>query len=154
MYKNELDKACFVHDDAFSDSKDLTKRTFADKILKNKAFDIANDPKYDGYQKGLASMVYKFFDSKVSESGAKLTLQNEQLAEELHKPIIRKFEKRRVYSTFKDNIWGVDLADMQLLSKYNKGIRFLLCVTDIFSKYARVVTLKGKKGIILLKHFK
>ena len=154
MYKNELDKACFVHDAAFSDSKDLTKRTFADKILKNKAFDIANDPKYDGYQKGLASMVYKFFDSKVSESGAKLTLQNEQLAEELHKPIIRKFEKRRVYSTFKDNIWGVDLADMQLLSKYNKGIRFLLCVTDIFSKYARVVTLKGKKGIILLKHFK
>ena len=154
MYKNELDKACFVHDAAFSDSKDLTKRTFADKILKNKAFDIANDPKYDGYQKGLASMVYKFFDSKVSESGAKLTLQNEQLAEELHKPIIRKFEKRRVYSTFKDNIWGFDLADMQLLSKYNKGIRFLLCVIDIFSKYARVVTLKGKKGIILLKHFK
>ena len=154
MYKNELDKACFVHDAAYSDSKDLTKRTFADKILKNKAFDIANGPKYDGYQKGLASMVYKFFDSKVSESGAKLTLQNEQLAEELHKPIIRKFEKRRVYSTFKDNIWGVDLADMQLLSKYNKGIRFLLCVIDIFSKYARVVTLKGKKGIILLKHFK
>ena len=154
MYKNELDKACFVHDAAFSDSKDLTKRTFADKILKNKAFDIANDPKYDGYQKGLASMVYKFFDSKVSESGAKLTLQNEQLAEELHKPIIRKFEKRRVYSTFKDNIWGFDLADMQLLSKYNKGIRFLLCIIDIFSKYARVVTLKGKKGIILLKHFK
>ena len=99
-------------------------------------------------------MVYKFFDSKVSESGAKLTLQNEQLAEELHKPIIRKFEKRRVYSTFKDNIWGVDLADVQLLSKYNKGIRFLLCVIDIFNKYARVVTLKGKKGIILLKHFK
>ena len=154
MYKNELDKACFVHDAAFSDSKDLAKRIFADKILKNKAFDIANDPKYDGYQKGLASMVYKFFDSKVSESGAKLTLQNEQLAEELHKPIIIKFEKRRVYSTFKDNIWGVDLADMQLLSKYNKGIRFLLCVIDIFSKYARVVTLKGKKGIILLKHFK
>ena len=154
MYKNELDKACFVHDAAFSDSKDLAKRIFADKILKNKAFDIANDPKYDGYQKWLASMVYKFFDSKVSESGAKLTLQNEQLAEELHKPIIIKFEKRRVYSTFKDNIWGVDLADMQLLSKYNKGIRFLLCVIDIFSKYARVVTLKGKKGIILLKHFK
>ena len=83
------------------------------------------DPKYDGYQRGLASMVYKFFDSKV-----------EQLANELHKPIIRKFEKRKVYSTFKDNIWGVDLADMQLLSKCNKGIRFLLCAIDIFSKYA------------------
>ena len=81
-------------------------------------------------------MVYKFFDSKISVSGAKLIPQNEQLANELHKPIIRKFEKRKVYSTFKDNIWGVDLADMQLFSKYNKGIRFLLCVIDNFSKYA------------------
>ena len=98
-------------------------------------------------------MVYKFFDSKVSGSGAKLTLQNEQLAEEVHKPIIRKFEKRRVYSTFKDHIWGVDLADMQLLSRYNKGIRFLLCVIDIFSKYAWVVPLKDKKGISIVKAF-
>ena len=65
-------------------------------------------------------MVYKFFDSKFLGSGAKLIPENEQLADELHKPIIRKFEKIRVYSTFKDNIWGVDLADMQLLSKYNK----------------------------------
>ena len=67
--------------------------------------------------------------------------------------IIRKFEKRRVYSTFKDNIWGVDLADMQLLRKYNKGIRFLLCIIDIFSKYAWVVPLKDKKGISIVKAF-
>ena len=153
IYMNELDKACFTHDAAYSDSKDLTKRTAADKILKNKAFDIAKDPKYDGYQRGLASMVYKFFDSKVSGSGAKLIPENEQLAEELHKPIIRKIEKRKVYSTFKDNIWGVDLADMQLLSKYNKGIRFLLCVIDIFSKYAWVVPLRDKKGISIVKAF-
>ena len=165
IYKNELDKACFVHDAAYSDSKDLTKRTVGDKILKNKAFDIAKDPKYDGYQRGLASMVYKFFDSKVASpdkksvgSGAKrvntkITPQNEQLAEELHKPIIRKFKKRKVYSTFKDNIWGVDLADMQLLSKYNKGIRFLLCIIDIFSKYAWVVPLKDKKGISIVNAF-
>ena len=84
-------------------------------------------------------MVYKFFDSKVAlpdkkseGSGAKhvntkLTPLNQQLAEELHKPIIKKFEKRKVYAAFKDNIWGADLADMQLLSRYNKGIRFLLC---------------------------
>ena len=91
-------------------------------------------------------MVYKFFDPKVSGSGAKLIPENEQLANKLHKPIITKFEKRKIYSTFKDNIWGVDLADMQLLSKYNKGIRFLLCVVDIFSKYAWVVLLKDKKG--------
>ena len=105
IHKNELDKVCFVHDAAYSDSQDLTKRTVADKILKNKAFDIAKDPKYDGYQRGLASMVYKFFDSKVASpdkksegSGAKhvntkLIRQNEQLADELHKPIIRKFKK-------------------------------------------------------------
>ena len=65
IYKNELDKACFAHDTAYSDSKDLTKRTVADKILKNKAFDIAKDPKYDGYQRGLASMVYKFLTQKL-----------------------------------------------------------------------------------------
>ena len=118
IYMNELDKACFTHDAAYSDSKDLTKRAVADKILKNKAFDIAKDPKYDGYQRGLASTVYKFFDSKVSGSGAKLIPENEQLANELHIRIIRKCEKRKVYSTFKDNIWGSDLADMQLLSKY------------------------------------
>ena len=153
LYKNELDKACFIHDAAYSDSKDLTKRAVADKILKNKAFDVAKDSKYDGYQRGLVSMVYKFFDSKVSGSSAKLIPENEQLANELHKPIIRKFEKRKVYSTFKDNIWDVDLADMQLLSKYNKGIRFLLCVIDIFSKYAWVVHLKDKKGISIVKAF-
>ena len=159
IYKNELDKACFVHDAAYSDSKDLTKRTVADKILKNKAFDIAKDPKYDGYQKGLASMVYKFFDKKSKGSGAKhvntkLIPQNEQLLDELHKPIIRKFKKEKyIYSAFKDNIWGADLADMQLLSKHNKGIRFLLCVIDIFGKYAWVVPLKDKKGISIVKAF-
>ena len=155
----------FFHDAAYSDSKDLTKGIVADKILKNKAFDIAKDPKYDGYQRGLASMVYKFFDSKVASpdkisvgSGAKrvntkITPQNEQLAEELHNSIIKKFKKIKVYSTFKDNIWGVDLADMQLLSKYNKGIIFLLCVIDIFSKYGWVVPLKDKKGISIVKAF-
>ena len=65
IYKNELDKACFAHDAAYSDSKDPTKRTIADKILKNKAFNIAKDPKYDGYQRGLASIVYNFFDKKI-----------------------------------------------------------------------------------------
>ena len=158
IYKNELDKACFAHDAAYSDSKDLTKRTVADKILKNRAFNIAKDPKYDGYQRRLASMVYKSFDKKSKGSGAKhvntkLITQNQQLAEELHKPIIRKFEKRKVHAAFKDNIWGADLADMQLLSTYNKGIRFLLCVIDIFSKYAWVVPLKDKKGISIVKVF-
>ena len=165
IYKNELDKACFVYDAAYSDSKDLTNRTAADKILKNKAFDIAKDPKYDGYQRGLVSMVYKFFEPKFASPdkksvgsyakrvNTKITPQNQQFAEELHKPIIRKFKKRKVQVAFKDNIWGADLADMQLLSKYNKGIRFLLCVIDIFSKYAWVVPLKDKKGISIVKAF-
>ena len=153
IYKNELDKSCFAHDAAYSDSKDLTKITVADKILKNKAFDIAKDPKNDGYQRGLPSMVYKFFDKKSKGSGAKLIPENEQLTNELHKPIIRKFGKRKVYSIFKDKVWGVDLADMQLLSKYNKEIRVLLCVIDIFSKYAWVVPLKDKKGISIVKAF-
>ena len=79
--------------------------------------------------------------------------QNERLAEELQKPIIRKFEKRKVHSPFKENIWGTDLANMQLISKFNKGIRFLLFVIDILSKYAWVIPLKDKKGITILNAF-
>ena len=90
IYKNELDKACFQHDMAYGKSKDLTKRTQSDKVLRDKAFKIASDPKYDGYQRGLASMVYKFFDKKSSGSGI-VNEPNYQLANELHKPIIRKF---------------------------------------------------------------
>ena len=76
-------------------------------------------------------------------------MPNKKLAEELHKPITRKFKKRKVYLIFIDNIWGADLADMQLISKFNKGIRFLLYVIDIFSKNAWVIPLKDKKGIVL-----
>ena len=150
-----MDKACFAHDAAYSDCKDLTKRTVADKILRNKAFNIAKNPKYDGYKRGLASMVYKFFDKKSEGSGVntKLAPQNQLLAGELHKPIIKKFEKRKVHAAFKDNIWGADLANMQLLSRYNKGIRLLLCVIDIFSKYAWVVPLKDKKGVSTVTAF-
>ena len=82
-------------------------------------------------------MVYKYFDKKFTGSRIKNKIkQNHQVANELHKPIIRKFKKGKVYSSFKDNIWGVNVADMQLISKYNKGIRFLLCAIDLFSKYA------------------
>ena len=69
IYKNELGKACFQHDIAYGKSKDLIKRTQSDKFLRGKAFEIASNPKYDGYQKGLASMVYKFFDKKFKGSG-------------------------------------------------------------------------------------
>ena len=106
-------------------------------------------------------MVNKFFDKKSQGSGRPLSpalqlannKENMQLADELHKPIIRKFKKRKVYSSFRDNIWGVDLADMQSLSKYNKGIKYLLCAIDLFSKYAWVVPLKDKRGITIVNAF-
>ena len=153
IYKNELDKACFQHDMAYGDFKDFAKRAAADKVLRDKAFKIASDQKYDGYQRRLASMVYKFFDKKSQGKGLANNNGNIQLANELHKPIIKKFNKRKVYSSFKDNMCGVDLADMQLLSKFNKRFRFLLCVIDIFSKYASVIPLKGKKGISIVNAF-
>ena len=69
IYKNELDKACFQHDMAYGDFKDLKRRTASDKVLRDKAFNVAKNPKYDGYQRGLASIVYKFFDKKFKGSG-------------------------------------------------------------------------------------
>ena len=76
------------------------------------------------------------------------------MANELHKPIIKKFKKRKVYSSFRDNIWVVDLADMQSLSKYNKGIKYLLCAIDLFSKYVWAIPIKDKKGSSIVNAFK
>ena len=159
IYRNDLDKACFQHDSAYADNKDLINRTKADKVLKDKAYNIASNPEYDGYQRGLASMVYKFFESKVA-SPAKNSMgsgfvkdSSLILVDELHKPVIKKFNKRKIYSKFKDNIWGVDLADMQSLSKKNKAIKYLLCAIDLFNKYASVVPLKDKKGISIVNAF-
>ena len=135
-------------------TKGLVKRTQSDKVLKYKAFKIASDPKYDGYQRRLASMVYKFFDKKSKGHGTVTNEPNYQLADELHKPIIRKFKKRKVYSSLRDNICGVDLADMQSLSKYNKGIKYFLCPIDLLSKYAWVVPIKDKKGVCIVNAFK
>ena len=158
IYRNELDKVCFQHDSAYADHKDLINRTKSDKVLRDKAYDIASNPDYDGYQIGLGSMVYKFFDKKSTRSGFKKLKNTTKssssiLAVELHKPIIRKFNKRKVYSQFKDNIWGVDLADMQSLSRKNKGIKYLLCVIDLYSKYAFVIPLKDKKGTSIANAF-
>ena len=145
------------------DHKDLINRTKSDKVLRGQAYDIASNPIYDGYQRGLASMVYKLFDKK---STAKPTAEPSSLermgsgiasssilANELHKPVVKKFNKRKVYSQFKDNIWGVDLADMQSLSRKNKGIKYLLCAIDLYSKYAFVIPLKDKKGISIVNGF-
>ena len=103
-------------------------------------------------------MVYEFFDKKSAlldkSKGSGITNEpNYQLANELHKPVIKKFKKRKVYSSFKDNIWGVDLADMQSLSKFNKGFKYLLCAIDLFSKYAWVIPLRDKKGTSIANAF-
>ena len=159
IYRNGLDKACFQHDSAYADNKDLINRTKADKVLKDKAYNIASNPEYDGYQRDLASMVYKFFYSKVTSPDKKSVgsgfVKDSPLivADELHQSVIKKSNKRKVYSQFKDNIWGVDLEDMQSLSKKNKAIKYLLCAIDLFSKYAFVVPLKDKKGISIVNAF-
>ena len=109
---------------AYGDFKDLKRRSAADKVLRDKAFNIAKNLQYDVYQRGLASKVYKFFDKKTKGRGVTLANKsispNEHIAEELHTSITIKFNKRKVYSAFKDNIWAADLADMQLISKFNK----------------------------------
>ena len=112
---------------AEKDLKDLNRKTAADKVLRDKVFNIAKNPKYHRYQHGFASMFHESFDEKTS---------NKELAEELHKPIIRTFEKTKVHSPFIGNILGANVADIQLISKFNKGFRSLSCVIDIHGKYA------------------
>ena len=99
--------------------EDLTRRTASDNILHDKTFNTAKNPKYNGHQRGLASIVYKFFDKKStlltdkSASGSGIrnkSMSNKELSEKLHKPIIQKFIKRTVHSSFIDNIWGIDIA--------------------------------------------
>ena len=95
-------------------------------------------------------MVYKFFDKKSTGSDIATIEPNYQLANELHKSIIKNFKKRKIYSSFRDNIWDVDLADVKLLSKYNKGTKYLLCAIDLFSKYAWVIPFNVKKRISIV----
>ena len=155
ILKNRLYAACFQHDSAYAKYKDRANRRQSDIVLKNESLKIT-DPRVNGYQRGLASMVYKFSNertkgSRINNKGNLLV--NSQLAEELHKPIIKNFKRRKVYSSFKDNIRRVHLADMQLVSKYNKGIRYLLCVIDLFSRYAWVTPLKNKKEESIVEGF-
>ena len=95
IYQNELDKACFQHNMAYGDFKDLPRRTASDKVLHDKAINIAKNATYDGYQRGLDSIVYISFDKKtfITNKGTGINSENKELAEELHKPIIRKSEK-------------------------------------------------------------
>ena len=105
IYQNEIDKACFQHDMVYGEFKDLARRTASEDTLPDKAFNITKNLKNDGYQKGFASIVYKFFDKKTLDGTVKNeNISNKELAGELHKSIIRRFEKRKVHSPFIDNI--------------------------------------------------
>ena len=135
ILKNRLDATCFQHDSVYAKYKYRLNRKQSDIVLTNKALKIGTDPRVNGYQRGLASMVYKFFNERTKGSGINLkanSLNNEILAEKLHKSIIKNFKRRKVYSSFKDNIWGVDL----------------------FSRYAWVIPLKNKKGESIVERFK
>ena len=116
IYRIELHKTGFAHDSAYSDSKDLAKRTVSDKILKDSPYEVAINLKYDGYQRGLATIVYKFANKKRGSTA----IANEELLQELHKPASKKINRCRVYARFKDNIWTADLAEMSSLSSKNQ----------------------------------
>ena len=135
---------------AYGKSSGLIKRTQLDKVLRGKAFRIESVPKYNGYQRWLALMVYELIDKKstgVADIESIINLQTNFIE------IIRKFKKRKVYLWFRDNIWGVYLADTQSLRKCNKVIKYLLCAIDLFSNYAWVVPLKNKRGITIVNAF-
>ena len=118
--------------------------------MKDRAYEISINPKYNGCQRDLVTMVDKFFDKKlgsapIATSKAGVCV-NEQVAQELNKPVIKKFKRRRVYARFKDDIWAEDLADMGSLSSENRAVKYLLCAIDVFTKYAWVKPLKDKKN--------
>ena len=107
IYKNELDKDCFQHDMAYGDFKDSARKTASYKILRDRAFNIAKNPKYDGYQRGLASMVYKCFEKKSTGSGVNMHTNNKHpLAEELHKQYLENFKKEQFIQDIK-TIFGI-----------------------------------------------
>ena len=153
--KMNLIKLCFQLDMAYGDFKDLARGTAFDEVLKDKAFDIAKNPKYNGYQTGLAFMVYKLFDKKSKGSGFNIPLEfNEELAEELHKPIIINFKKRTVYFGSKDSIWGADLAGTQFKSNFNKkGVSIVhVSIINIRFRFIIRVTIRYQIHFFLNHH--
>ena len=140
----------------YEDLKYLPRKTISEK---DNTFNIDKNPRYDGYQEGLASMVYEFFDSKVASRADKSTprgavkseiVQNKELAKELHKPYIRKFEKRKVHSYFMDNTWSAGLADMQLLINSIKDLHFYNVLLIFLAKMHGLFLWKIRKVLQLL----
>ena len=127
IYENKLDKGCFQHDIAYGDFEDLSRRTVADKVLHDKPFNIAKNPNMLDINVVLLQWLINLVIKTSAGTVKNKIISNKELAEELHKQVNKKIEKRKAHPSFTDNIWGADLADMQLRSKFNKGFRFLLC---------------------------
>ena len=150
IYKNRLDKTCFAPDAAYSDKNDSGNRTVSDKVLRDRAYEIATNSICDGYERGLASMAYKFLTRRqglgaITTSKAKARV-NEKPAQILYTPVIKKFKRRKDYAKSKDNVWAADLVEMGSQSSFYHGVKYLLCVIDVFTKHAWVKPWKIKKG--------
>ena len=149
MHRTDLDKACLQHDIACGEYKDLT-RTQPDQLLRDKSFEIASNLKYDRYQRELASMVYNGFLIKSLLKSAKgsgiKNMPNQQLADGFINQLFENSKEQRCILCLK-TIIGVFIANGQLISKYDREIRYLLCTIDLYRKYTWVVPLKGKMGI-------
>ena len=150
IFKNELDKRCFYHDSSYDKYKDVPNRLIADKKLMDGAYDIASDQSKNGYERMLASMVYKFFEKKIQLGQG---INDDILADELHKPIRHIFQRRQVIAHKANQIWACDLVDMTNVYTDN-GYRYILNVVDCFSKYAWSIPLKSKKTDELIDAFK
>ena len=150
MYKNKLGQVCFTNDKSYSDSKDLTKWTISTRFWKIKLNEIVINPKYDGCQRELASIVHRLSDKK---TGLEASVNEYYLALELHKPVIKKFKRGKVYARFKNTVWTAGLAEMGSLFSKNGGVKLLLCVMDVFTKYAWVKPLKDRKTKTVLHVF-
>ena len=145
IFKNELDKACFFHDAGYNKVKTADARIPYDKRLIDDTLKILSNPDVGGYQKMYAAMINKFFTKKIGGG---------ILADKLHKPVRRKFARRRVISYGIDRIWATDLVEMQQFSRWNKGYKYLLMVIDVFSKYGWIEPLKDKRGQTVAAAFK
>ena len=158
IYQSELDTACVQHDMAYGGFNNLPRRPSYVKLLRDKAFDIAKNPKCDGYQRGLTSMVYEFFHKKFVNINRRATINNcvsykkhlSDLTEKLHMPITRTIEKRKVYWSFRDlGCWS---SSMQLMSKLNEGIRFSLCIIDNYRYLLGLFPFSMNQAANYIKH--
>ena len=136
---------------AYGEFNFLPRRLVSNKVLRDRTLNMLKNPKYDAYQCRLASIVHKFSSESrlvlLLTQGQELIFRTNNESKKWHKAFIGKLLKGKVYLSGKINIWGADLDNMQFISKYDKEIRFLLCVIDVFRKYVWAVDLKGKKGI-------